>query len=305
MTIQNIWNDQLSGSEHRDPSIAFLLRNLVNSQFTFQYHRLVRTRSGGRDNPEEDEGILELAWMIAPTVQQALRKREFSGTDGRNIFFVLHLHFSHFHRENTTYFAGEYVPAVYAMTAFHGRSIDRSPVNNVLGQIGHLVNRVSGHENYSGGANERIRVLDSSNKGVKYRFIGYRQEYWYPGTDPHEMRPRGNSGEETFLRLLHDLGHHIRCEQFTQAEKLHLVWGTGQDGNGDTMNLDWRTHLTGGSSASYTRSGPWKAPTGVPIVSEHDDTPATLEGEDTEAGGLLPAVLPWRRQVSSFFGGRT
>jgi hypothetical protein len=305
MTIQNIWNDQLSGSESRDPSIAFLLHNLVNSQFTFQYYRLVRTRSGGPSNPSSDEGILELAWMIAPTVQQALLRREFSGTDANNIFFVLHLHISHFHRENTTYFAGEYVPAVYAMTAFHGQAVDRSPVNNVLGQIGHLVNRVSGHENYAGGANERIRILDSSNTGVKYRFIGYRQDYWFPGTDPHETRPRGTSGEETFLRLLHDLGHHIRCERYTQAEKLHLVWGAGQDRNGDTMELDWRTHLTGGSSASYTMAGPWKAPVGVPIVSEQGDMPQRLEGEDAEAGGVLPDVLPWRRQISSLFGGRS
>jgi len=122
--IQDVGNNQLAGTLLTDPDASFMLRQVIEGHFTFQHLRLVQTRSGGPDDSARDEGILEIVWMTGPTVQQASGDRRYAGIHGGNIFLVVHLHFRHFAVDPIS---NEWIPGVFAVSVFHGHTIDYAP----------------------------------------------------------------------------------------------------------------------------------------------------------------------------------
>ncbi len=150
------------------PTIGALMEAVVNGRMSFQYRRLEAINGGS-------EGILEVAWLMAPNnnrLQLDTNLQESEGTDVRtgvpDAFFVMHFHVDHLLRDSPddTYHLG-----IFTFNAFHGQVIDR------------VTNRVNG------------RALQAQNLRTElFRCPGHRGglpspdgQFFYPGYPSREQ----------------------------------------------------------------------------------------------------------------------
>ncbi|KAL9578953.1 MAG: hypothetical protein Q9203_006904 [Teloschistes exilis] len=231
-TIDYSWDINVVGNPASNtlPSIAKVLRGIIDGSLQFMYTRLIRYQRGA-------EGIVEMAWRI-PDGANGDAFRSIPGDQ----YIVLHGHTTHIlidPLQAQTYPGANAYPGIYQLNVYHGQHFDTQD------------NRVDGRD--SSDDNLRAQVVECNQDANTGQY-----EYWYPGRAPVDPCENGNG-------LLIALGDHLRDEGILDGNTYQRVGGNNVPGaNHLVEDLRWNSLPFGEGPSNNVDGTVYRLPQGWP-----------------------------------------
>ncbi|KAF2996314.1 hypothetical protein E8E14_001197 [Neopestalotiopsis sp. 37M] len=229
----------------QQPSYAALMTAVINGEMTFQYSRLVQIgdSSAAFDNfrgpTDQQQGILEVAWLMGENNQVGNLNSNYQEFDGTDItvnpppdsFLVMHFHIDHVLTDES----GNPYVGIYAYNAFHGQYVNNQ-------------NRVDGNSVNTGQQrNRRTALMQCPGYGGPQG----NNRYVYPGYEVN-----ANHIDSVFMNHLYQQGI------LTRDRVAPIIANSDNTDYGFCEFFDWEAAPTGAGASEDANGNTYVRPNG-------------------------------------------